>query len=395
MPAINEITSLAIIGGGIGGLAAAKAIAQAGVPISVFEQRGVENTDGAGIQIGPNGVKALQAFGVFERLQRAACTPNHIRVCLALDGTVITKLPLGSWIEQRHAAPYWTLRRADLHAGLLEAVQETSNITLHVNNRVANITEGPKAVELTVESGAVHEFDAVVHADGLWGQTAASTPLVPVGKCAFRAVIQASALPEKLRNNTTSIWLAPGAHVVCYPVSNGDAYALVVILDDSDRALSWDRIVERNALKTRFSEFCLDLREILEIVEVWRAWPLYQRPQDTTWSTPRTTRLGDATAPILPFLAQGGVMALEDAAVLAHNLATTENLHDAFLTYEHQRRPRREKIAHASEQNGRIYHMQGPLAFARNATLRMASTERMMKRYDWLYGWTPPVLSQR
>ncbi len=389
--------NILIIGGGIGGLVAGLALARKGITSQIFERRKSNEPEGAGIQIGPNGVAILRALGVAELFKGRMCEPKQINVRLAETSATLTNLPLGAWIAARHDAPYWTLRRCDLHAGLLQAIENEPLIELHNDAKITAVSERERYVTLSRADGTTVNGRAVIDAGGVWSETTASsddtTSLQPTGKVAFRAIVPASSLVLNNRKNETNIWLHPGAHVVSYPVYGGHERALVLILDDTATHTNWDREVANHALAGRISTFSHDLKAVLDTVESWRTWPLFIRLDDVSrrWSTPRTTKLGDAAAPVLPFLAQGGVMALEDAAVLANCIETHgDNIAVALEAYEKNRRPRHAKTAEASRNNGHIYHLSGLMAAARNTSLRLIPGERMMQRYDWLYGWKLP-----
>ncbi|MGH1417755.1 MAG: FAD-dependent monooxygenase [Hyphomicrobiaceae bacterium] len=390
-----------IIGGGIGGLSAALALARKGIASQVFERRAPDEADGAGIQIGPNGVTILRALGIADLLKGRVSEPKQINVRLARSGASLTNLPLGAWIAARHGAPYWTLQRSDLHAALRQAADSEPLIEVHYAVKVSHISERMHYAMIHYGDDTTVKGRGVINAGGLWADiahselvdTGAQPQPQPTGKSAFRATVPASSLSLNDSKNETIVWLHPGAHVVSYPVSGGHERALVLILQDTSDQAHWNRTVKNHEIATRISNFTPQLTAMLNSVESWRGWPLFVKPSvpSVAWSTPRTTQLGDASTPVLPFLAQGGVMALEDSAVLANTIASENtNLEGALHIYETERRPRRQLTAQASLNNGRIYHLSGLMAAARNTSLRLVPAERLMHRYDWLYGWKPP-----
>lgn len=384
--------TIAFVGGGISGLSGALAVAQHGYRADVFDQRAVGEVDGAGIQIGPNGVRILRDLGVADLLKPHACQPERICVLEAASGRHISSLPLGTWIAERHGAPYWTCARADLHAALLHSAKQNEQICLRFETPVLAVTETPTHVVVSSSDQPDFHYSAALHAGGLWCKTTPTPSRRHTGKAAVRTLVDTRTLPKKYQGNETFIWLHPGAHVVHYPVNGGKQVALVVIHEDRTQPEAWDGPVDTKDMQSVSGPFCSDLKDLLNCATNWRAWPLFSQTDTTSdvWSTLRTTRIGDAGHPVLPFLAQGGVMALEDAVVLAKCLQRHRNdLPGAFQAFESLRQPRKTSVAKASIENGKAYHLSGLLAHARNTTLRVVPGDHFMKRYDWLYGWTP------
>ena len=383
---------IVIAGGGIGGLATALALSKRGIASHVFERRAVFADEGAGIQIGPNGTKILERLGVADRLRSLVSTPDAISVRDGVSGRELTRLPLGTWITQRHGAPYWTLHRSDLHASLLAAAQQSSDITLTTDAEVLSFEQRGDNVEALLADAKRLPARALIAVDGLWSrlrqQVAPSQPLRAIGKCAYRGVAPRSAFPSSLAANDVHIWLSPGAHAVHYPVRGGSAFAVVVIVDDAARDKTWSAPAPVDWLASRTSWFPAPLKDLLQGVDKWRMWPLQSLDPLTTWTSGNVALLGDAAHPVLPFLAQGGVLALEDAAVLAASLAQHDlRTPDQLRAYAALRQSRAARVASASARNGRTYHLKGPMAVARNTVLRVTPPSRLMAGLDWLYGW--------
>jgi salicylate hydroxylase len=182
--------------------------------------------------------------------------------------------------------------------------------------------------------------------------------------------------------------MAPDAHVVHYPVRGGDAIAVVVILDEDWQEEDWSAPVETAKLRDGLARFAPALRTALSAAKDWRRWALFDCEPLDTWSQGRVTLLGDAAHPLLPFLAQGGSLALEDAVTLASALAGAgEDIAGALAAYEQARRARTARVMAAARRNGRAYHLSGVAALARNAALRAVPPKRIMAGYDWIYGW--------
>lgn len=383
---------VAIAGGGIGGMATALALASHGIASEVYERREAFPEEGAGIQIGPNGTHILQRLGVAEILQAHAATPDGLSVRDGKTGRELTRLPLGTWIAERHGAPYWTAHRRDLHVALRARAETNPLIDLRTGVEIASFATEPDGITATSTRGETLKASALVCADGLWSnlrnQIAPGAAPQPAGKVAYRCVIPTGDLAPEFTPNAVHIWLAPGAHVVHYPVNAGRDIALVVIADDTMRERGWDTSASAATVREKVRDYAPPLQTLIAAANDWRCWSLYRMPPLERWSNGRATLLGDAAHPVLPFLAQGAVLALEDAVTLATALADGRRDVEASLqNYEQARRPRARRVVEASQRNGRIYHMAGAAALARNTTMRLAPPARVMAGFDWLYGW--------
>jgi salicylate hydroxylase len=165
---------------------------------------------------------------------------------------------------------------------------------------------------------------------------------------------------------------------------------LVAIVADDRRVKGWSAEGRRRDLLPRFAGWHKDARALIAAPQTWQRWSLYDRPLPHPWGAGPVTLLGDAAHPMLPFLAQGGAMAIEDAAVLAACLARhSENPAVGLRLYEGLRRGRAARAQNGARRNGRIYHLKGPAAFARDLALKIIGGNRLLRRYDWLYDWRP------
>ncbi|MGO4682058.1 FAD-dependent monooxygenase [Hyphomicrobium sp. 2TAF46] len=388
--------SAIVAGAGIGGLAAAIALAERGIDVLVCERRSEFPEEGAGIQIGPNGSRILRDLGVAKFLETKVAHPDALSVRDGATGRELTQLPLGSWIAERHGAPYWTAHRRDLHVALRARAEAEPRITISRGTGIVSFENRGDGIRATAANGETFDATLLVAADGLWSGLreqfggSRKTDLIPVGKTAFRSVVPAENLPPELVPNAVHIWLSPGAHVVHYPVNGGQDIALVVIADDVARVEGWDSPIVADVVKAKVGTFAKPLRALVNSADNWRNWSLYRMQQLAHWTSGRAALLGDAAHPVLPFLAQGAVMALEDAITLANAISARDgDIEPALGEYERARHARVAKVAEASERNGRIYHMKGASALARNTAMRMAPPARVMSGFDWLYGWKP------
>lgn len=384
-----------IAGGGIAGLATALALAKRGIPSHILEQRQRFSEAGAGIQIGPNGVRALEAIGVAPRLVARVSVPEEIIVHQAATGRVLTRMPLGNWIAQRHGAPYWVAHRRDLQEALLASASTTPGVAIKTGFAVTDIATEAEHITVRSASGDIMQGRVLIGADGIRSRVRAmlapETQLRFSGKAASRAMLA----PEDaaILGDTTSmgVWVAPGAHVVHYPIAAGEQIAVVAIVPDDRMTDDWAAPNDWAALEPHLAGFAPVLRAVLARAPEWRRWALFETNPLRHLAKGRIALAGDAAHPVFPFLAQGGVLALEDALVLAKELADRpDDPVDALKAYEAARKARVNAIVATSRQNGRIFHLRGPAALARNLAMATVPATRLMARYDWVYGWRPP-----
>jgi salicylate hydroxylase len=234
---------------------------------------------------------------------------------------------------------------------------------------------------------------ALVGADGLWSRVRqsvypASAPTF-VGATATRTVMPAASA-GRLAAPVVGLWLSPGVHVVHYPVRAGAEIAIVVITAEDWRGREWDAETEPGPLLARLGGLHPNLTEVLANVRHWRKWAIYRLASLPAWSAGRLTLIGDAAHPMLPYLAQGGALAMEDAIVLGEGLAARAGDEEgAFRRFEAARRRRAAHVQRASQRQGRIYHLPPPLSWCRDLALRIIPAARLMAGFDWLYGWQP------
>jgi salicylate hydroxylase len=384
-----------IAGAGIAGLALALALARRGIGSRVLERSTIAAEAGAGIQIGPTGIGVLRRLGVAPRLAPFAAWPNSIDVRDGRLGHRLAKLPLGTWIARRHGEPYAVVHRADLQGALLDAVHAESSIELVMGFRASHVAATASGVSVDSEEGDRQRGPALVGADGLWSVVRRwvepEADLNFSGKTAARAILPIADVAPQYRD-VTSVWLMPGAHVVHYPIRAGQSLAIVVVIDAPWPGRGWGIATESQTIMGRIDGADAGLVALLNRASDWRSWALYDPEPLAKWSRGPVTLIGDAAHPILPFLAQGGVMALEDAETLAVCIARHGGaFDDAFTAYEAQRRPRVERVQRASRRNGVVFHARGAARLARDLALRTTPAGLLMRRYDWLYGWDGPV----
>ena len=387
-----------IAGGGIGGLAAALAVSRAGWDVRLLERASTFSEIGAGLQLGPNVVKVLQAWGLADALEAIAARPERLQVRSAISGHLLAEMSLQS-MQSRYGAPYLTAHRADLHALLLRAVQKTTT-RLDLGQPLVTFQQTPQAVTVRRAEGLPIESDVLIGADGLWShvrtQLLGDGPPRSTGHLAYRALVSQTDLPEKIRTQNISVWLGPKMHVVHYPVRRGEWLNVVAIVhgEVAAEADSWDHAANAAELSARLADACQPLRHMIEAMQGWRLWALHDRaPMQGAHQQAlgRVALLGDAAHPMLPYLAQGAGMAIEDAAELGHVLRLaldpTFDVPTLLRRYALNRWQRNAKVQARALRNGGIFHAEGLLQKARDASLKLLG-ERLLDM-PWLYGATP------
>jgi salicylate hydroxylase len=385
--------SIIIAGAGIGGLTAALALTRAGFRAVVLERAERLEEAGAGIQLSPNATRVLADLGLAEKLRPHVVAPEAIRITHGRSGREIVRIPLGRYAEQRYGAPYWVIHRADLQAVLATAIEQSPDVTLRLGTRVEDFAVHQHGVTVqarTAQGTRDEQGIALIGADGLWSalrtRLGERKPPRFANRTAWRAVVPAALRPE-FREPVTGLWLGRDAHLVHYPVKAGRDVNIVAIVRDDWREQGWSAPGNADELARRFKDFSPALRALIAQPDRWQKWALFDRPPGVMRAQGPVTLLGDAAHPMLPFLAQGGAMAIEDAAVLAQCLARDEDTERPLRDYEHARRRRVARLQREARRNSARYHLSGPPGMARNAVLAMMGGERLLRRYDWLYGW--------
>jgi len=383
-----------VAGGGIAGLTAALALARRGHAVRLFERAEAFSEVGAGLQLSPNAARHLIALGVDARLDPHLGKPDALVVRAGATGAVLVEMPLGDVAERRWGAPFWVAHRADLQAALVEAARDEPSVEIVMGASVEDVAETPGEVTVRIVTGAGEATvtgAALVAADGLWSRIrlklAGDVPPHYSGRAAFRATIPVDGVPGALRRNATGLWLGPGAHLVHYPLRGGALVNLVAIVSDTRADTGWEARATREEVIARYDGWHDLARALIALPAVWTRWALFDRAPDAVWPGERIVPVGDAAHPMVPFLAQGASMAIEDAALLARGLGDPgRDVPAAIGRFKAARAPRVARVQREARANGDIFHWSGPLAFARDSAIRLLGAEGMARRYDWLYG---------
>jgi 2-polyprenyl-6-methoxyphenol hydroxylase-like FAD-dependent oxidoreductase len=380
-----------IAGGGIGGLSTGLALARQGLAATVLERSTFTEESGAGIQLGPNATRLLAQLGVLEAIECVAFKPSAIWLFDGLSGKRLAAIPLGAHSENRYRAPYLTLHRADLQAALHTACSEAKKVTLKPRFEVGGITQTGASVRATSTDGGVAEGPALIAADGVWSEVrktvAPNARLIFAGATAWRTLVPRVGLGHPFAAPVVGVWLAPNAHLVHYPVRAGSDLNVVAIIEGGADARGWNETGDAAALRSAFTHWCKDSKSLLEADASWRCWSLYRLAGLNGWSGGRIALLGDAAHPVLPYLAQGAALAIEDAVVIAETLAECGgDALTAFPLYAARREARAKTVAQKSERYGKRYHLSGAMRVARNLVLHSQSGGQLLGGLDWLYG---------
>jgi salicylate hydroxylase len=396
-----------IAGAGIGGLAAAIALARAGFEVAVLERAPAIAEIGAGIQLTPNATAALARLGLLDRIAAVAVEPQALVIRNGRSGRELLRVPLGPAARHRFGRPWLVVHRAELIAALAEVAAETPAIALRFGTAVERLALHPDGVGVTLATGGAPREEhaaALIGADGLWsmvrrGAGDARAPAAS-GRTAWRATIPADRVPAELAGLDTGLWLGPDAHLVHYPIRRGSACNIVAVVRDdptprdggapgggeSDRSRAGDP----QHLRRHFARWAAPVQALIAQPATWMTWRLFDRPPLARWGQGGQTLLGDAAHPMLPFLAQGAAMAFEDAAVLAEAMAARrDDLPAALRAFEAIRQPRTARVQREARINGFLYHLGGPAVLARDAVLKGRGGAGLLERYRWLYGWAP------
>lgn len=385
--------AIAIAGAGIGGLTAALALARRGFAVEIYERADKLEEVGAGIQLTPNALNVLFGLGLRPALEAHMVRLETVRIRKGATGALIQELPLDT-CQARWGAPYGVIHRADLQAVLVEAVRQHA-IPLKLGQEIRAARQDEQQVILSF-AGAHADVSAriLIGADGLWSKL---RPLLGLeqprfaGRRAWRAVIPMQDVPALFQGLMTGLWLGDNAHFVHYPVRSGQALNLVAVTHDEDAGAGWSTPQPLQALLPHYAGWDGRLRVLLATAQQWRTWPLFEGRADSRIATGRIALIGDAAHPMLPFIAQGGAAAIEDAAELAARLdgADDGDVPARLQDWSRLRLQRVGRIQAEARSNGERYHWRWPLAAARDLGLSALGGRRLLERYDWLYGWKP------
>jgi salicylate hydroxylase len=391
-----------IAGAGIAGLTAAVALARAGVGVLLVEKRGGFSEAGAGLQLSPNATSVISALGLGPAVARHAIAPRRLDIRRFGEPRAFAGMGMQDAPEV-DGAPFWCLGRSDLQTALLDQARMMAGIRLLVGRSVVAVAERPEGLLVTLETERGQREDieaaALIGADGLWStvRKLAGDRAAPrfLGYEAWRTLIPAAGVDAFVRAPHVNLWLGQAGHAVHYPVAGGSLINLVLIRKGRDQSEGWSRAGDAGELGPFKAAAAQTLRTLIGAAPGWQVWSLFDRPP-ARMAKGRIALIGDAAHPVLPFLAQGAGLAIEDAGVLGQLLP--EALADgkagavdvALGRFASLRAARVARVQETARGNGRMYHAGFPLDIARDIALRQFGDAGMRRRYGWLYGWRPP-----
>jgi salicylate hydroxylase len=388
-----EGREIAVIGAGIGGLAAAAALAQRRASVTVFERASALGEVGAGLQIAPNGVAVLEALGMRDAAEACAGLPESIEIQDHRTDRIVARLPLGPASVARYGRPYWHFHRADLLALLAEAARE-AGAELRLGSEIIQVADTAQGLRVVPETGAEHAAEIVIGADGIRSRVRADwlegQPPRFTGHVAWRGLVDASRTNAPELADVARVTVGPRRHIVTYPLRGGRQINFVAVEERASWAAEgWTEKDDPESLRRAFADWAGPAGELLDAVQETFLWGLFDHPPLPRWVAGRIALLVDACHPMLPYLAQGATMALEDAWVLAAELDVAETPERGLLAYEARRAPRAERVQRASARNGWMFHLRPGMRGMAHLGLRAVSAMApglLMGRFDWLYG---------
>jgi 3-hydroxybenzoate 6-monooxygenase len=384
-----------IAGGGIGGLSAALALANRGIASMILERAAEIREIGAGIQLGPNAFRAFERLGITDAKEAIAFEPRAIRLMDSVPGEELSRQTLGEPFERRFGFPYRVAYRADVQRVLFDAVRQRSRlITVRLGQGVERVAPLEDHVRLTLDDGSSHIARAVIGADGIHSKVreavfGAAEPRFS-GHVAYRAILPCAEVPADSLTDDVQVWVGPGHHLVCYKLRRGEIFNIVAIFHSDRRFEGWDIAGDRNELLAGFAAAGPRVRRLLDIVHDGRMWVICDRDPQPGWSAGCVTLLGDAAHPMLPYLAQGACMAIEDSVRLAEEISVhPRDISAAFRAYEAARYARTADVQALARQTGESNHASGLARERRNA----AFASRRPDDYEalaWLFDGDGP-----
>lgn len=386
------VQKILIAGAGLGGLSAASCLLKAGYDVEIYEQAPVLSEVGAGIQLSANAMHVLNHLGLGEAIGAVSVRPGAY-VFRAFDsGEVIQRFALSDEHEKLHGAPYNQLHRADLHDLLAARARALKPDVVHLNHRAVGFEEDDDGVRLDFADGSSARGDLLIGADGLKSvvrtQIAGEIPASYTGDGAWRVTVPTERLPENFLGQVMSVFMGPGRHVVCYYLRGGALLNFVGIVEtDEVSEESWTARFPWEKFKADFTGWHDDIQTVIDAADRDQCfrWSLHYRPAIRTWSLGRTTILGDAAHPTLPYLAQGAAMAIEDGAVLTRALQRESDPALALQLYQRNRVDRTTRIVEQSTTNRNLFHMRSMDEIRAN----FAARDEGADRNGWLYSYNP------
>jgi len=380
-----------VIGGGLGGLATALALSRKGYPVHVLEKAHEFSEIGAGIQIAPNGSRALDALGVLSETRSYAVYPERLLLVDALSNTILTTLNFGEPFRRAYTYPYFVMHRNDLLTILLNACRQSDAITLETNREVIAVEDLGDGARVTCADGSTYECDALIGADGLKSVVRAYVigdgDPVCAEFVAYRGAVPIEEVIEFAGLDTIRYWIGPNLHLIQYPLRGGKLYNQVAVFKSECYRPDSDDWGTEEELEAHFANTHERVRRALTRVKRDRRWAMFDRAPTDNWTRHHITLLGDSAHPMLQYIAQGACQALEDAVCLADTLASHRgDVGKAFVAYQEIRFPRTARVQRSARLFGDVIHSDGVTALLRNELLAGRAPDDFTYT-NWFYGY--------
>jgi len=387
-----------VAGAGIGGLTAASCLAKAGHHVEIYEQAPQLAEIGAGIQISANAMHVLRDLGMEQSIVGIGVSPGAYVFRLHDTGEVIQRFSLSEEHKKLHGAPYTQLHRADLHDILAAKARSFDPNIVRLNHKIVGFDENGSGVTLRFADGTTAHGDLLVGADGLKSvvarQIVGDIPAQYTGDAAWRIVVPVDRLPPERLEQTMSLFLGPGGHIVCYYLRAGQLMNFVGLVEtDEVSEESWTVKLPWETLKAYYRGWHPAVHAIIDAADKDQCyrWSLFFREPLSNWSSQRATLLGDSAHATLPYLAQGAAMAIEDGAVLTRALAQCETIPEALQLYQRNRMERTARIVNQSNFNRNLFHLRSQ----DEIRAQFAKRDEGKDRNAWLYSYNPLTVELR
>ncbi|MCL6633873.1 MAG: FAD-dependent monooxygenase [Alicyclobacillus herbarius] len=387
----TQTNGFLVIGGGIGGLSTALALARSGHEVWVFERAEEFREIGAGLQLGPNAVRVLDWLGVYDALCEVAFFPHRLVALDAIAERELGALDLGESFRAHFGYPYLVIHRSDLLDVLLHACRESGRVHLLANHLVSTVENVTDGVRLACQNGSEFTGKAVIAADGLWSKTRAliqeDSPVCK-GYVAYRGTLPTSQATEHPWLDDVVMWMGPGLHFVQYPIRRGELYNQVAVFESQKFLAGEAEWGTPDELFDHFQMCSTRVQDSLRYIHVDRHWIMYDRDPISNWTDGRITLLGDAAHPMYQYMAQGACQAIEDAACLALSLKAVDmDIEKAFAIYQQERIPRTARIQTSVRTWGDIIHTHDATAALLRNTIMSNRSPDDFQFVDWIYGY--------
>ncbi|WP_432838493.1 FAD-dependent monooxygenase [Dactylosporangium sp. CA-092794] len=383
-PALSTL----VVGGGIGGLAAALALAQRGRAVHLLERAPGFGELGAGLQVGPNAVRMLDRLGVLDRALAGAVRPSRAVVMDALTGRPLTALDLGPRFRERYGYPYVVLHRGDLLAVLLDACRALPLVTLENDKTVTEVRADADEAGVRCADGSQYRAELLVGADGLNSRVRTlidDSPARNSGYVAYRGTLPMREAPPDAGRDEVRLWIGPAMHLMQYPVRDHEVYNQVAVFRSERFRLRLEPYGTVEELESRFAGACETVRGHVSLISTERNWPVFDRDPLATWIHGRAVLLGDAAHPMLQYLGQGACQALEDAVALADAVAGRADLAAALADYERRRIGRASRCQLSARPWGEVWHTDDEAMLGLRRRVFAGRRADDYSELDWLY----------